>query len=925
MDQILIIDDDPYTRDMLKSTLEDSGYSILEAEHGKEALKILETEHPKVALVDLTMPIMDGITFLQHLSPQQRQRMAIIVLTGGGGEEEAKACYALGVQSFLRKPVNLFELKGIIRNNVNMLKASLKISQLNYRLSTLLHHIPDLIWETDESMTFTYLSDNLGNILGYEKKEVLGKQLGDLIHEESMMEFAYKFNKETIASNEEIRGVSLYFHKKDGSKILMQVSANIVTTPSKKVTRIFGISRDLSQMEGFQKNLEKISQSMGIKIDENLRIIEADDLVKQFFPVPIDKQNPPEITPYLTDANSKDLLLFCLDQKEDLPFPIDIKIVDGAKATYYNTKLTYDSFEQVLTGTLTPADSAKQMDLITQKVEQQEADLKSSVKIDDRMQKSIIKDSNNLSEEILEIIRGLKPFAYVSEFFDLEDYNGFLRNKNVFNYKENIRQLGNKVHGLKGTTGFLSNETKTLCHQFEELIRPLAGLEIALTGKIHQVMMEFIFFIQEALEKFEQDPHALVDPTSLVEKIFASLTEARVFIGKKQPDFAGLIESKSIDKGEVRKRTDDSYLSVSQAGYELLAQQVKGIFYSLSESIEAEHLIQARNRYNEFLDTHQKIKKVPMNLNRYERIIPNLAKEYGKTVNFLYNDNNVLADREFWGGMHEIFNHTLKNAVIHGIETEGERTANGKDSTGNISVEFKENALNIFITLTDDGQGIDIDKVKEKALSTGAISREALAKMSDEELIKLIFIQGISTASSLDDNAGRGVGLNAVQEVLAQFRGYCGITSEKGKGTSWTFTFPKKDVSLPCFVVTIGEFRIAIPEDNVEAFYGYDMTEITSINQKPAFNHDGLVIPLMDADQLFDEEVFLNEEGIKRILVLQPSRDNRVGLAINDIIHSETLPVIALPEEYRDISLFLGATFYGNEPVLVLNTNELKV
>ena len=273
--------------------------------------------------------------------------------------------------------------------------------------------------------------------------------------------------------------------------------------------------------------------------------------------------------------------------------------------------------------------------------------------------------------------------------------------------------------------------------------------------------------------------------------------------------------------------------------------------------------------------------------------------------------------------MHEIFNHALKNAVIHGLETIEERRNMGKDITGKVTVDIREDALQIYVTISDDGKGLNIAKIKEKAIENQVVSQDKLSRMSDEEIYNLVFAQGVSTTESLDDNAGRGVGMNAVQEAMHRFQGVCQIESEAGKGTSWNFTFPKSNVSLPCFIVTIGDFNVAIPEDSVEAFHGYDTENITHINQKPAFRHHQEVIPLVDSREVFDNRTILSEEGkIRRILVLKPKDEDKIGLVINDIIHYATLPILPLPEEYRQLSSYIGATLLGSEPVLVLNANQ---
>ena len=127
---------------------------------------------------------------------------------------------------------------------------------------------------------------------------------------------------------------------------------------------------------------------------------------------------------------------------------------------------------------------------------------------------------------------------------------------------------------------------------------------------------------------------------------------------------------------------------------------------------------------------------------------------------------------------------------------------------------------------------------------------------------------------------------------------------------------------LPCFIVTIGHFQIAIPENHVEAFYGYQQQHIRQINRKAVFRRVDEIISLLDSQSIFDGDVCVNGESIRRILILQ-AEQQKMGMVINDIIHHATLPILPLPEEYREIPIYLGVTLYGNQPVLVLNAYQM--
>lgn len=554
-------------------------------------------------------------------------------------------------------------------------------------------------------------------------------------------------------------------------------------------------------------------------------------------------------------------------------------------------------------------------------IEQQEEALQSAVVIDEEMQESILEDSHNLAAEILDLVKSLEPFSYQEEdIFNIDEYEHFSHSLNFKEYLEHLRQLGNKLHGFKGTSGFIIPVLKTLCHEMEEITLPLVEMGMVLTNNVARLLKQFIFKAQEMLEEYQKDSKTLFNVDDWIEKIKQAIEQGQNYLGSNKDAFKKFIIDRVTDSGEIRHRKKEQFISVSLQGYEKLTQQVRTLFFAFTEHLSRENMLEASGLYNEFLDTHQNIKKIPIDLSRYERLIPSLAGQYGKEADFIFKDHKVRADLEFWNAVHEIVNHSLKNAIVHGLETIEEREAIGKDRTGKITIEISEDALNIFISIGDDGKGINVEKISEMAIQNGLCTTEQIKQMSQEEVLNLVFVQGISTAESLDDNAGRGVGLNAVQEAMRKFNGSCVIQSKLGEGCVWKFVFSKQNVSLPCFIVSIGNFHIAIPEDHVVAFYEYLQSSIVNIKQKLAYRYQDDAIPLVDSQQLFNDSASNGKEQNIMILRIQ---DYQVGLVFNKIIHYAILPIFPLPRDYGDLPIYVGVTFFRNEPVLVLNPINL--
>lgn len=921
MRKILIIEDEEMIREMIFQFLSNEGYEIVIAENGKQGLEVYQKEQPSVILLDLAMPVMDGLEFLDNLSPIDRRSHSIIVMTGHGGDEQMEQCYLQGIHSFLRKPVNLIELSGQIRHSFDLLEMADETKRLNRQMTTLLHNLPDLVLECDPEYKLTYISDNVEQILGYKTEDLLGKQLEELLKEEDRQQFGIKVKEYLSQVETDIAVISLSFLDKMGKSVPMQLTIKQTIDEQCGKKTVTGIGRETRLLTSLEKGIEKIVQNLEVRIDRDLRIVYIDESAQRYFPADFDTvRELSDFSGYVYNPSLIPIIEFAFKQKEDLPFPIEVKLIDRENTErHFNIQFKFEKKSHLLRGYLTPLEAEERIVLIQENMREQEKRLKSSISMDESMKQSILKDSWNLSLEIIELSRLIEPYAFpLDGLFNMDEYGQFIRNKNLFELFENMRLLSNKIHGLKGTTGFLISESKQLCHQMEELIRPTAEKRLVLTVNIQRLLKETIFKVQEMLEEYQKEETEYSIET-ISEQIDKELRWANEFMDIQGEALHKLLNERVHDDGRLRKRKTENYLSVSQAGYEQLAQQVKSMFYMFSRIISEEHLIQAGNLYNEFLDTHQKIKKIPLDLTRYERLIPSIAKQYSKEARFQFDDHNVRADREFWNALHEILNHSLKNAVIHGIESPKERKNAKKNENGTVRVELREDALNIFISISDDGRGMNPELIRKKAIDSGVISKDDVEKMTTEETLELIFLQGVSTVDQVDDNAGRGVGMNAVQEAMRQFQGTVKIHSKPGEGTQWDFRFPKSNVSLPCFIVTIGQFPIAIPEDSVEAFHGFQQEKVSTVNDIPVFRHLCETIPLIDTSSLFDEQVKIDEITIRRILILNPPGGEKIGLVINNILHHSTLPVLPLPDEYRQIPGYIGVTIFGNSPVPVLD------
>jgi len=677
--KILVIDDDERNLQILSLMLTDF-YQIELASSGQAGLDTFAVFKPDLVLLDIMMPVIDGFEVCRIIrSGQIRPDVKILLITAKTALEDRLKGYEVGADDYIIKPFDEDELLAKIRVFVRLNEAELQLKQLNRRLLLRQQDIPNLLWECDGDAQFTYLDDNTVQLLGYAPEQLLGKPLTEILMPEAIPEFQLKFLKPLSAAKPPIRALSLVFRTAEGKALPLQVCADSIEDELGQAVGLTGILRDMSAFTQLTADTEELAEELTIRLDRQYRPVHVADSIRPFLAA---GQDSLDFRSFLLDSSLGQLLDFAFAQKENVPFPVEVRLLDaGGGEHHFSVQFRYLADGPFLEGQLIPAGAQDQLQLVSQKIEvkhrkieDQAAELKKAVVIDSEMQESILTDARNLSAETLSLVKSLETYAFPDDSpFSLETYGEFLLNRNLQLYAENLRLLGNKIHGLKGSCGFLRQEAKQLCHRMEEITRPLAELKLVLTQTLSALLKQFVFKIEELLELFQDNPQAEMPVEDWLQKIDDTLERSRAYLAEKAGLVTGFIRERMTDNGEIRQRKKEEYLSVSLEGYEVLADQVKELYYTLSLALDQEKLVQAGTLYNQFLNTHQQIKKIPLNLSRYERLIPKMAKDYDKEADFLFRDHQVKADREFWNLIHEMLNHRLKNAVIHGIEPPEQR------------------------------------------------------------------------------------------------------------------------------------------------------------------------------------------------------------------------------------------------------------
>jgi len=926
---VLIIDEDSSARQSLSQILQPQGYTVLQARDASEGFVLFEQNLPEVVLISMSLSEMTGFEMLRELGEEVIAQHGFMMMASDPDEATLEDCFSLGIQTVLRKPVSAQELTGQVRKNIDVIHSNMKLRRLNRRFSSLLNNLPELVWECDDQYRITFLGARWETVLGDSLESFFGRSFTELIHPDDQTALWVKTTAMTgppeggapVTFKPSFKAVEVRFIGAEGDEIPLQLGGELVKDITGGI-HLTGVARDLRSYGVVSSQLALVAENMEITVDSSLEIVSHSSSLNGYFAAEVSADQGLPIRGLLADPTLEPMFEFSFMQQEDLPFPVELILeAEPGKTRPFKAEFIFDSVTKKLVGHLSPADVAGQLAAMTDIAIEQSKSLEQAVVVDDSTRTSILKDCKNLMTELLDLSRDLSRFAFKSDgSFSFTEYEDFLEGKAWGAAAEELRFLANKVHSLKGTLGFLIPAGKTICHHFEEIIKPLAAMRVVLTLDVQEFIKSFFFGVEDLIDEYEKAPDQAYGAGDWPQKIQGIVTQASRYIAGHEDELESYLTNRSKDQGSLRKRVKEEYLSVEKVGYNILIEQMQQLYYSVVGELPEERMLSAAKLFNEIVEGHQQIQRVPFNISRYERLIPNIAKEYGKQATLVFSGDSVRSTAEFWNSIHEIFNHLIKNAVIHGLELPEERVQAGKDPAGIVEVELEEQELLIEVTVTDDGRGVDTEKVKAKVIENGMATAEQLSQMDQSEILKLLFLQGVSTASSVDQNAGRGVGLNAVQEAMKGFGGKCEINSTQGQGTSWAFSFPKSNVSLNFVILRVGEFKLAVPSNQIESFVPINGNENFSIgNEGKGVLYKGNVIQILEPRQILGDSIQVELNHTQQYMVFKLKNKMQTALKVNDILFQATLPLFPAPQRYINSNAILGMTLYKENPVLVLD------
>ena len=320
-----------------------------------------------------------------------------------------------------------------------------------------------------------------------------------------------------------------------------------------------------------------------------------------------------------------------------------------------------------------------------------------------------------------------------------------------------------------------------------------------------------------------------------------------------------------------------------------------------------------------------KVRMVPIEsvVNRFPRMIRDLSKKLDKPMELYMTGEETELDRTVIDEIGDPLMHILRNSADHGLENIETRRALGKPEVGSIFLDAYQEGNSVIIECRDDGGGINVEKVKKKALEKGTITEEQAATMTEKDFIDLLFRPSFSTADKISDVSGRGVGLDVVKSKIESLSGTVECRTVLGQGTTFTIRLPLTLAIIQTLMVVVGDEKYAIPLGSIDTIEDIPITEVRSVEGREVVNLRGTVIPLMRLADILDVEN--SKTGTESFTVVVVSKgDKKAGLIVDELIGQFETVIKSIGKYINNSKMISGATILGDgEIALILDVNAL--
>jgi len=525
--------------------------------------------------------------------------------------------------------------------------------------------------------------------------------------------------------------------------------------------------------------------------------------------------------------------------------------------------------------------------------------------------------------------------------------------------KEMLNQIFRSVHTIKGAAGFLGFQPVVdVAHNAESIMKKLREGEIHMSKQIMDVVLKSVDMLRLLLRHIKLKDGITENTVPLVAELKVSLENAVNAAGPQKTEDRGQATDNKPAAQATELRTPNSEpasapaasapieaqpaekealqtLRVDVAKIDkvmdltgevvLVRNRLLNIVTRLEHQYTDDHDVQSLLEAVSFLDLitsdmqlgvmKMRMQPIAKVFSKFPRLVRDISAPLGKMVNLKVSGEETEVDKSVIEQIGDPMVHIIRNAVDHGLETPQERRAKGKPEAGTISISAEQKGSQIVIEVSDDGRGVNLDKVKIKALKQNLITEEEAVRMTDEAAVNLIFLPGFSTAEVATELSGRGVGMDVVKTNVSKLNGTVEITTHKDKGSTFTIRIPLTLAIIQTLMVRSGTARYAVPLAPVEETLMVSKEEISQMSGTDALVIRGKVYPLFRLTEILGTSM---EKTDFKYAVVVNIADKHFCIGVDELLGQEEVVIKSVAGMNSTSSYLLGATITGDGRVVFI-------
>ncbi|TAN44756.1 MAG: hybrid sensor histidine kinase/response regulator [Nitrospirae bacterium] len=539
---------------------------------------------------------------------------------------------------------------------------------------------------------------------------------------------------------------------------------------------------------------------------------------------------------------------------------------------------------------------------------------------------------------------------------------------------ENINSIFRSAHTIKGSSRMMNLTPITeVAHKLEDVLGSLREKKITHSAKLSDLLLRAVDAISDMVDMVASGKEITADNSALCESLIKAAEKAPSEgpVAQGRPD----VKAESADNKHKAQETFKIKADKLDDLIKLMGEIVSGqsrLRQRLSDAKEIETMLAKQVSFLSGLEVHgtqsglegvvagansvfSRVKKlvsdikddvniyelltddlqgktvmmrmVPLStvLDSFRRMVRDMSRSIGKDVEIVIEGDSIELDKKIVEKIGDPLVHMIRNSIDHGIETPEGRTLKGKDPKGNIRLSAVYDAGSVLIEIADDGAGLPLEKIKEKAVRKKIFSEEEADVLREAELIDLIFHPGFSTSEIITDISGRGVGMDVVRKyIIEDMKGSIRVETKKDAGTAFFIRLPLTLAVMRLLLISAGGHVFAVAAHYVKEIIRASEGEFMTVVDKKALKLRNEFVPVVDLADLLklpdDRDRHAKKNAAGMLILLAQVGDEKLGLIIDDLLDEEDMVIKSIPEHLKGIRFVSGFTVTGkNEIINVLH------